>query len=83
MSITDNDAGIEWFTDNDTVAEDAGGVVIFIVRYDDGTLPVTVDFATANVTATSGLDYTGTTNRLSFAPHELLKFITVPILNDR
>ena len=80
--ITDNDTGIELFTDNDTVAEDSGAVVLGVVRYDDGNLPVTVDFATANLTATSGLDYTGFTNRLSFAPHELLKFVTVPIIND-
>lgn len=80
--ITDNDAGMELFTDNDTIAEDAGGVVLGVVRYDDGDLPVTVDFVTANLTATSGLDYAGITNTLSFAPHELLKWVTVPILND-
>lgn len=80
--IADNDGGIELFTDNNTVAEDAGGVLLGIVRGDDANLPVTVDFATANLTATSGLDYTGITNTLSFAPHELLKYVTVPILND-
>jgi poly(3-hydroxybutyrate) depolymerase len=80
--ITDNDGGIELFTDNDTVAEDSGAVVLGVVRGDDGNLPVTVGFITANLTATSGLDYTGITNTLSFAPHELLKWVTVPILND-
>src|SRR5207302_3860589 len=31
---------------------------------------------------TNGLDYTGATNRLSFAPQERLKLISVPILNN-
>ena len=68
VSITDNDVGIQFQFNTYSVAEDAGAVLIGIVRGDDGTLPVTVDFATANLTATSGLDYTGTTNTLAFAP---------------
>src|SRR5207302_9290684 len=49
---------------------------------DDTNSTVTVDVATADVTATNGLDYSGITNTLSFAPGERLKLITVPILND-
>ena len=41
-----------------------------------------VDYATSDVTATNGLDYTGGTNTLSFAPGEMTRRISIPILND-
>jgi len=44
--------------------------------------PVTVDYATADVTATNGVDYVGVTNTLPFAAGEKVKLFTVPILND-
>jgi hypothetical protein len=56
--------------------------VVRVVRGDDGTLPVTVDFFTTDLTAKSGLDYTGITNALSFAPEERLKLVSIPILNN-
>jgi poly(3-hydroxybutyrate) depolymerase len=82
VSITDNDVGVQFQFATYSVAEDAGTVLIGIVRGDDATLPVTVDLATTDVTATNGLDYAGITNTLSFAPTERLKFVRVPILND-
>ena len=82
VSITDNDVGVQFIFDTYSVAEDAGAVLLGVVRGDDGILPVTVDFATSDLTATNGLDYTSTNNTLSFAPTERLKFVSVPILND-
>ena len=67
VSITDNDVGLQFQFATYSVAEDAGAVLIGVVRGDDGNLPVTVDFATTDLTATNGLDYTGITNTLSFA----------------
>jgi len=57
-------------------------VEVGVVRGDDGNVPVTVDFFTADQTAKSGLDYTGITNTLSFAPQERLKRVSIPILNN-
>lgn len=82
VSITNNDVGVQFIFDTYSVAEDAGAVVLGVVRGDDGILPVTVDFATSDLTATNGLDYTSTNHTLSFAPTERSKFISVPILND-
>ena len=82
VSITDSDVGIQFQLATSSVAEDAGAVLIGIVRGDDAILPVTVDIATTDLTATNGLDYTGITNTVSFAPTERLKFVPVPILND-
>jgi hypothetical protein len=65
------------------VAEDAGVVLIGVLRgADDLSSAVTVDFATADGTALSGLDFTGMTNTLAFEPGERLKLVRVPILND-
>ncbi len=82
VSITDNDVGIQFLYATYSVAEDAGAVLIAVTRGDDGTLPVTVDVATTDLTATSGLDYTGFTNTLSFAAQERDKLVSVPILNN-
>ena len=82
VTITDNDIGIQFELDTYLVKEDAGSVVLGIVRGDDGTLPVTVNLATANSSAVNGLDYTGTSQTLSFAPQERLKLVTIPILNN-
>ena len=51
VSITDNDVGIQFQFATYSVAEDAGAVLIGVVRGDDGTLPVTVDFFTTDLTA--------------------------------
>ena len=67
VSIFDNDEGIEFQVDPYFVAEDAGSVLIGVVRGDDGNFPVTVNCATANGTAVSGVDYTRVTNTLPFA----------------
>jgi hypothetical protein len=43
---------------------------------------VTVDFATANGTATAPADYTATSGTLTFAPGEITKNIPVTISTD-
>jgi hypothetical protein len=65
------------------VAEDAGVVRIGVMRgTDDTNSTVAVDFATSDSTATNGLNYSATTNTLSFAAGEKLKLVTIPILGD-
>jgi uncharacterized protein (DUF1800 family) len=88
VSIIDTDVGIQLqfvsyaLASHNPLAEDAGAVLIGVVRGDDDDFPVTVDLETSDITATSGLDYTGVTNTLSFAPQERIKFVPVTILND-
>ena len=43
---------------------------------------VSVDYATANGTATAGSDYTATQGTITFAPGVALKTIVVPIIDD-
>ena len=44
--------------------------------------PVTVDYATADGTATAGEDYTATSGALTFAPGETGKTVSVAVLDD-
>ena len=46
------------------------------------TLTVTVDYATADGTATAGDDYTATSGTLTFAPGAVATTVPVPILDD-
>ena len=46
------------------------------------TQTISVNYATANGTATAGLDYTATIGTLTFAPGATSKVINIPILND-
>ncbi|QLE55097.1 Calx-beta domain-containing protein [Nostoc sp. TCL26-01] len=43
---------------------------------------ITVQYTTANGTATAGSDYTATTGTLTFNPGDTSKVINIPILND-
>ena len=46
------------------------------------TLTVMVDYATSNGTATADSDYTATSGMLTFAPGDIAKIVSVPILDD-
>ncbi|MBI4560081.1 MAG: hypothetical protein HY706_21010 [Candidatus Hydrogenedentes bacterium] len=82
VSITDNDSLLKVEFASYEAREDEATVVIGVVRGDDGDFPVSVDYATANVTALAGEDYTETLGRLTFASGEKLKLVSIPILND-
>src|SRR5262249_37065650 len=79
---TDHDSGFQLKFPNLSVAEDAGAVLVDVVRDDDGTLPTSVDIFTSDVTATNGIDYIGITNTLSFGAQERVKSISIPVLNN-
>jgi hypothetical protein len=65
------------------VDESAGQMTVTVTR-SGGSLggPVTVDYATADGTATAGSDYTATNGTLTFGPGEVSKSFTVPVTND-
>ena len=64
------------------VDEEAGSTVLTVNLAPAGTETVTVDYATRDFRAEEGEDYTATSGRLTFAPGETSKTITIPILND-
>ena len=65
-----------------SVNEGTPTLTITVNRTGDVSTTTNVDFATSDGTATAGNDYTASTGTLTFAPGQLSKTFTVPILND-
>ena len=79
-----NDDGVPGLAINDVaVTEGVTPSAVFTVTLAAASgLQVTVAYATANETATSGADYTTTTGTLTFAPGTTTQTIPVPIADD-
>jgi polyhydroxybutyrate depolymerase len=82
VRINDNDRGIQPELASYYVNEDVGAITVRILRRDDGNSPVTVEYATTNLTAVAGQDYLDVGGTLTFAPGDTFKRVTIPILND-
>jgi titin len=81
--IDDDTAGtVQFSATSYSVAENAGSATITVTRSDGSASGVTVNYATANGTATAGSDYTATSGTLSFGAGETSKTFNVPITND-
>ena len=81
VTVTDNEPPGLFVEDAE--ANEADGTMDFRVglkRSHSGS--VTVDYATADRTATAGTDYTAVSDTLTFAPGETEKTVSVPILAD-
>lgn len=65
-----------------SVNESAGTATITVTLSATSTQPVSVDYATADNTATAGSDYTAVTGTLNFAPGAISATFTIPITDD-
>lgn len=84
--IIDDDASPTISVDDVRVNETTGGTsqALFTVSLSAPSgRPVSVDFATAGGTATSGVDFTPAGGRLTFAPGETSKTVAVAVTGDR
>ncbi len=84
-TITDNDTAPVISIGNVTLTEGETGTqnAVFTVTISNpSSKSVTVAFATADGTATAGVDYTTTSGTLTFAPGETSKTISVPVIGD-
>jgi Ca2+-binding RTX toxin-like protein len=85
-TIYDNDRalpGAPVIRVSDRVVDESAGVVVFTVTLDrPATSNVSVNVATANGSAVAGQDYTAVSQTLVFAPGQVVKTVSVPILND-
>jgi len=73
---------IEFTSSNPSINEGAGTAAIGVQRLGGSIGTVTVNYATSNLTAVAGSDYTSTTGTLTFTNGETLKSILVPITDD-
>src|SRR5574343_1920410 len=81
-TITDNDGTPALSIDNVSVNEAAGTATFTVTLSNPSSSAVTVNYGTANDTATAGADYTAGGNTLTFNPGVTSQTITVPIAND-
>jgi poly(3-hydroxybutyrate) depolymerase len=65
-----------------TVVESTAAVALIVQRVNDTNTIVSVDYATADGTATNGFKYTAVSGPLVFGPGETKQIILVPLLND-
>jgi parallel beta-helix repeat protein len=84
VTIVDFEPGfVQFSTGSTTIAEDQGPLVITVTRTGGSDGPLTVNYATANGTATSPADYAGSSGSVTFAPGDTApKTISIPIVND-
>ncbi|MBK7001379.1 MAG: hypothetical protein IPH35_15810 [Rhodoferax sp.] len=86
VTIQDNDKPvISFLSATSTITEGASGSkqLNFTISLAGTTAnAITVNYTTANDTATAGSDYTAVNGTLGFAPGEISKTISVPILGD-
>src|SRR5262249_43472865 len=84
--IIDNDVpqpgALQFSTSGYSVNESQGTATITVTRTGGSNVPVTVNYATSDGTATAGADYTATTGTLNFGVGETSNTFTVPITND-
>lgn len=87
ITLTNDDALPQIVFANASLAEgsnDQLNNVSFTVRLNRSyPLPVTIDYATQDSTATGGIDYQAVSGTLTFQPGDTLEMITIPVLGDR
>ncbi len=79
--------GVVWFSSlalrvRDTAAPEGGTLRFTMELAQASKAPVTVDYETADGTATAGEDYTAKRGTVTFAPGHTRKTVAVPVLRD-
>ncbi|MCP5516259.1 MAG: hypothetical protein H7A45_03260 [Verrucomicrobiales bacterium] len=81
--VEDNDPGVQFTWGNFWAREDGGELTVTVERGNDADLaPFTVDYATSDLTAQAGLDYTAISGTLHFEAGEMTRTVEVVVLED-
>jgi polyhydroxybutyrate depolymerase len=85
VAILDNDPGIGFERGQYTNAwGNPGEIALTVLRGNDLALgPITVDYATSDLTARAGVDYQGGSGIVQFQENETVKNLIIPILQGR
>jgi uncharacterized delta-60 repeat protein/uncharacterized repeat protein (TIGR01451 family) len=83
VTILDDKVGLSFSTPIYAVSETAGTVSLSVFRQNGTNLTTTVQYSTANLTASAGINYVAITNAtLTFNPGETTKNFSVQVLHD-
>ncbi len=82
VGMTQMPGSLQFSAPSYSVNEDGGNATITVTRTGGSDGAVSVNYATANGTATAGSDYTAASGTLTFADGETSKTFTVPITSD-
>lgn len=83
ITIMDDDPpAIAFSQANFSVGEGDGGAIITVSLSPASGQTVSINYAVSNGTATAGADYSAVGGTLIFAPGQLTRSFTVPVLND-
>jgi hypothetical protein len=84
VTVIDTDAAavFQFSPASYSVSEGAGSAQLIVTRTGSPLGTFTMNFATSDVTANFGTDYTPAIGTLTFGPGDTLKTINVPIIND-
>jgi len=84
VTIVNSDARIEFSRAEYSITEDfvTGSASITVRRTGSTALPLSVDFATQDDTATAGPDYQAVNTTLTFAPGEASRTLAIPVFDD-
>jgi len=82
VTITDDDGDPALSVADVSVSETDGSASATVSLSYASSLPISVDYATADASATAGSDYSAVSGSLSFAAGETSKTVTIAILTD-
>lgn len=82
ITITENDVAVAWLATSGSVWEDQTNITLTVKRTGATNGTVSVDYATADLTATDGADYTNTSGTLTFTNGVTSLTVTIPIVED-
>ena len=80
--LHDADAGLSFTNAATSVAKNAGTLVIPVITSNTNVEPYSVNYATADGTAQTGVHYVAQTGTLTFSNGMATNYITVPIINN-
>jgi uncharacterized delta-60 repeat protein len=81
LTILSDITGVSFVSGTNYVSESTNYGLVFVQRIGVPTNAFTVNYATADGSAIAGVNYTTTTGTLAFASGELLKTISIPLIN--
>ncbi len=82
LNIQDDERSLQFSVSATNVVEGVRNLVLTVTRSGPLKGAITVQYATADDSATAGSDYTAKTGTLTFGSNAKSKTITIPILND-